>query len=882
MQLVSRLTIILTFMATAEWMPADAQTTPTQSSSSWIEGCETNPQLCVPRCQRDPHFCAKQINNYILEPAQDPKYPLGTPRFKTWKLYPGAEHGHPNHVTPMHGAYLSIYVNDIAYDYVIKLNALGGAVDYVQFPNGSIIAKLNSTYADMANDPNCKNGKKCGPWVTVMYKLEGYCHADFGGTGNCIGGEWFYYLYRFNGFKTFENVPVFGKPQAFCTDCHGPVQKADWLWTTYRDIKKVQPPTATVAAEAAATTNVAKFCTDTPVDSILPRDVAFDPTKLSSDQAQLMFDCLSWRSFVALNWCAETEAESGNDWRGTPKTNSKITDEGPRVWETYRSVFEVFQPDDPKWSLKNQNWNDPEPFDPVCNEKSIQDKTLRMTGKRRNSTIIDEAHQAFGNQFNILVDQNNRLALFEVRMNRDEFEFLKETGYADTGAYDVGGPLGQLNWQAPPIQFPDNIRGMTKTGAIEIKAAWRVLCTDPTKCTKVDDPSHYYTRDAVFYKRDPLGGEATCVPVKVGLVGLHIAHKSFWAPQWVWSTFEHVDNVPPAGTMPTTGKVYGFYNPTTAAATPPPDVCMTQRPGVFPEGTPPYQPGAQACPNLQSITNSLPPKFPPSSGDPGAAGSVTAMPLTPNQVMRIDPISNSPLNKTYPQKLATMNSPFQYYRLVNTQWPLNGRGLPSATTINLKLCPTGSPPSSDCYTLEPMGLRLRNTTMETYQVSYNMRGVDPVTKQASSTGCMRCHGNAGIDFSFAWTDAVEEPVPLQRDHLKNPPSGSYQLTCTEAKMVGIDLHASCLSYSGGWPTSSLAKAHSCSGDIANINGKLICNPPVGEFTLTCKQIDIQQNLLSAQCLKRDGTTRVPATLDVSGYHGIISNCNGVLTKGQCG
>ncbi|MFP3588808.1 hypothetical protein SCB29_35185, partial [Paraburkholderia sp. SIMBA_055] len=36
----------------------------------------------------------------------------------------------------------------------------------------------------------------------------------------------------------------------------------------------------------------------------------------------------------------------------------------------------------------------------------------------------------------------------------------------------------------------------------------------------------------------------SCNAQKVGLVGLHIVHKTQGAPQWVWSTFEHVRNVP--------------------------------------------------------------------------------------------------------------------------------------------------------------------------------------------------------------------------------------------------------------------------------------------------------------------------------------------------
>ena len=43
---------------------------------------------------------------------------------------------------------------------------------------------------------------------------------------------------------------------------------------------------------------------------------------------------------------------------------------------------------------------------------------------------------------------------------------------------------------------------------------------------------------------DPVTGQ--CAPTLVGLVGLHIVQKTKSRPQWIWSTFEQVDNVPPA------------------------------------------------------------------------------------------------------------------------------------------------------------------------------------------------------------------------------------------------------------------------------------------------------------------------------------------------
>ena len=35
-----------------------------------------------------------------------------------------------------------------------------------------------------------------------------------------------------------------------------------------------------------------------------------------------------------------------------------------------------------------------------------------------------------------------------------------------------------------------------------------------------------------------------CVEKKLGLIGFHVGHKTRFAPQWVWTSFEHVSNVP--------------------------------------------------------------------------------------------------------------------------------------------------------------------------------------------------------------------------------------------------------------------------------------------------------------------------------------------------
>ncbi len=828
-------------------------------AESWIQGCSQYPELCVPRCQRDPMFCANQINTYLTDTVNQ-KF-----RFQNWPLFPNVEALHSNTATPMHGAFLTINVNDTARNYLDNVLQQGPSIGSVDFPNGSLIVKQN--FALTSQDPSQD------PWLTVMWKLDGYCHADFSGAGPCAGGEWFWYLYRFGEFLQFNQVPAVGKAQAFCLDCHGPVQKADFSWQLFHQLKAKLPATSQVPPEQAATTNVVKFCEGLPIDPTVPGDVALDPEKAKQqygpEKTQLMFDCLSWRSFVALNWPAQP------DQRGQPDTGKKITDSGERVWESYREIFEIFQPDNPDWTLSNRDWNSPEHFDPVCGQQP-GDKVMRMLAKQRHSQILNETHQAFGNQFNILVDQNRNLTHFEVRVNRDEYDFFKTNGYADTGQYDVGGPLAQLKWTAPPLHFPDNVRGVE--GAIEIKAAWREMCVD-SSCVKQDDLDKFYVREALTYTPGTNGTEGSCKPIQVGLVGMHIGHKSFWSPQWVWSTFEHVDNAPTVGqpVKPVSNgqTPYSFYNPDTAKRQPSEADCRVQRPGIIPNKKSQwYRENSDACPNLQMIANSHPGPADQASSSPSQNDDK----LTPNQVTRIDPATASPLNNGYQQKLKSMNSVFQYFELVNTQWPLAGRGKPGDTTIHMRVCDATT--TTDCYQLMPPDLRLRNTTMETFQVAFKQHSDNSIS-QFSSVGCMQCHAGAGLDFSFAWTDGAEEIIPISQDDLSTPPRGSYQQSCYALHMDGTQLQARCPDFNGGGNNTSLSNAHLCRADIANINGKLLCNPPTGSFTLSCNQIDVSSGTLSAQCLKADAATRIPASLELNGYQGVIENCNGVLTKGRC-
>ena len=123
------------------------------------------------------------------------------------------------------------------------------------------------------------------------------------------------------------------------------------------------------------------------------------------------------------------------------------------------------------------------------------------------------------------------------------------------------------------IEFPkgsyadDSTHTGGSVGAMEVKAAWRILQPE-----RGDDTTRYYTRRTHVYvpARNSATGRPLCLPATVGLVGLHIIHKTSAFPDWVWSTFEHVDNAPACAPQQhgcgTDGRRYSFYNPACGTA----------------------------------------------------------------------------------------------------------------------------------------------------------------------------------------------------------------------------------------------------------------------------------------------------------------------------
>jgi hypothetical protein len=206
-----------------------------------------------------------------------------------------------------------------------------------------------------------------------------------------------------------------------------------------------------------------------------------------------------------------------------------------------------------------------------------------------------------------------------------------------------------------------------------------------------DAPGNFHVVKAFVYTPAGPGVAESCKPTILGLAGLHIVHKTVGSPQWIWSTFEHVNNVPDAqdGSPPATH--YNFFKVGCSAA---------------------------ACPQNEAPPQPWDPSVDPMPG--GFHSQIVRATTYPPEARA----SSAQWNGQF--RAAVKGSVWQNYQLITTQWPTDSAN---------KIDPNGV----------PFPVFAANSTMETY-----VQGNVP---QASSS-CMSCHGNAASmsgkpsDFSF--------------------------------------------------------------------------------------------------------------------------------------
>lgn len=331
------------------------------------------------------------------------------------------------------------------------------------------------------------------------------------------------------------------------------------------------------------------------------------------------FDDYSWRAFIALVW------PGLKNQQGVADPDQTVDGPGPRVFETYKSLAEVFHTDGSAPAPLDKY--DDSRYNPCGVKTGYGDMTLGSFSKFSN---LGQA--GFGTLLGPLLAQNTTYVRYLTGFNNKEFQqILNQKWYL------------RSNLPTPPqsVTF-DN-------GALDVKSAWIDM-------TNIPHPERFYVRTA--HVLDPVTGQ--CKDLKVGLVGLHIVQKTPSRPQWIWSSFEHIDNVPPA---------------------------QSGSPGTFTfndgKGT------AMPATNPYPLNRVLMPPTPP-----------------PFNVTRVKPIHPSTVmtNDAYHAAL-DKKSVWQFYQLVLTQWPLksNAPALPGTPPNTFP----GSPPNDQTA--------FANVTLETFE-----------------------------------------------------------------------------------------------------------------------------------------------------------------------
>lgn len=452
------------------------------------------------------------------------------------------------------------------------------------------------------------------------------------------------------------------------------------------------------------------------------------PTKPEND-VQTPFDNMAWQMFVALNWAASAVNQ--------PPAQG-LTAPGARVFQKYRKVNELFG-------------NSPKV---ACRRTNLPMYYIGSDGKGNPWPNNEEYFQASTNL--PLIDINGNWTIFERRVNDVEAKYLLAPN--GQSSQTLTTKTGQTNFVASNpggAQFTaSETKQIGANGSIEIKTAWRII--NPAAG---DDPSRYYTQRAYIAVPGDLvkGGGDVCSRVTLGLVGMHIVQRNpvdsanpKLLPQWIWATFEHVDNAPMAqspcnvangcGTNPGTNWI---NQPSCGPAAPSPSVRYSfYKQNASIQGT-----------NIRPKTTGLgPTRFPWNRTQPFAQGNTTAATAMP-QATRCFSIypTTAQLNTQWQNALAAFKTPLQYYMLIGTQWggdvePREGNPLPN----------------------DAVPAMLSNITLETYIQNYTK-----ATADGGPGSCIGCHNFAKLavapkptaDFSFL--PGLVDP-PTARSQIQTP------------------------------------------------------------------------------------------------------------------
>ena len=234
----------------------------------------------------------------------------------------------------------------------------------------------------------------------------------------------------------------------------------------------------------------------------MPQEVANGKSASNCD-----FQQFAWQSFL--------------DVIIDPDTGKPAVSDGLTEFETWMDDAGVFVPA----GESPVPWGQTPPPPPSCKGANSQELILRQAKRIAGAPGLDSQGIIEAGSGAPLVSQpRNGVAAqwvhFGISFDKTMYEYLTSCELYKTGCF---------NSSAAKVNFPAQ--------SIEIKTAWKIV-------KDAASAANYYTTTALVVPSEPPASGDSCEQVTVALVGFHLVHKTPLHPEWIWSTFEHVDNSP--------------------------------------------------------------------------------------------------------------------------------------------------------------------------------------------------------------------------------------------------------------------------------------------------------------------------------------------------
>jgi hypothetical protein len=402
-------------------------------------------------------------------------------------------------------------------------------------------------------------------------------------------------------------------------------------------------------------------------------------------KVQREFDLYSWQMFFALNW--------PTNGQGQPAPSLTDTAFGAPRWTLWPTSSSIYQTDGAAPSACGLQAGMQKgllalartPAKPVS--KGLMAFSAKATAadprRKRFLGVISavgelnagrlttgDIQQAFTGP---MIDQNGEFVFYEIELDPNEVGYV-----CQQKLYNINGQVA-FAAAKKTVDMPVGNDGQDWSGSFELKFAWKILKKG------VDDPSRFYSMPASVIDQGS-DGKPVEREVTVGLVGMHIGHKSVSSPQWIWSTFEQVDNL---------------------------DVDAVAHPTLHP---------SFANPNCPICTVDQQP----------VAGANGVYPRIPTQAWRAIPIPGDKvaLNAQVQAAMAKAGSIWQYYQLIDTQWPTVPKAPAAKWDAGLPDAVANKPGG------QPTPVFLTNVTMETYFQAANQEACNGEEAVPTAAKCV--------------------------------------------------------------------------------------------------------------------------------------------------